>query len=256
MIFGNRSRASLLKHYIVQKGRLHLSRLGQFASTPEQRSRKRGEIFEDVYSGFKWGSQGEEPYYSGQGSRGDPASEYVRRIATFIADIELDLERPVVIADIGCGDFQIGRALLNALPDARYIGCDVVRPLVDYNNRHHKSANASFRVLDIVADAPPEADVYLVRQVFQHLSNAEIRAALANLAGKLVVVTEGQPEFPQGPGNPDKAPGAGIRFHWATGVGRGVELHLPPFNADATELFRIPSPPHELLVTSILNSEV
>lgn len=253
MIFGSNHGVSRLKHFVVREGRLQLSRLGRLADSPDEQSRKRREIFEEVYATGKWGSRAGEAFYSGAGSRGDSVVEYVRRVSDFIADLEIELGRPAVVVDIGCGDFEVGRAMLELLPETRYIGCDVVRPLVDYNNRHYKSERASFRVLDIVAQVPPEADIYLVRQVFQHLSNADIIAALANLAGKNAIVTEGQPEFPKGPANPDKAPGAGIRFHWSTGIGRGVELNLAPFNLNTKELFRVPSPPHEVLVTWLLS---
>ena len=52
-----------------------------------------------------------------------------------------------------------------------------------------------------------------------------------------------------GPANPDKAAGADVRFDWATGRGRGVELDLPPYNALAVEVFRAFAPPHEVIVT-------
>jgi hypothetical protein len=175
-------------------------------------------------------------------------------VGTYLRELQDGLDRPLVIGDIGCGDCQIGTALMQLVPDARYLGFDVVRPLIENHSRHLGSERMAFEVLDIVTDKPPPADIFLVRQVFQHLSNLEIASALANLAGSRVMVTEGQPEFPEGKPNPDKAVGAGIRFHWASGTGRGVELDLPPFNRTVKELFRTFSPPHELIVTALVEA--
>lgn len=122
--------------------------------------------------------------------------------------------------------------------------------MIEHHQAQHSGGRVSFRRLDIVAEAPPSGHVCLVRQVFQHLSNEEIRQALRNLSGfPVIYVTEGQPEFPSGPLNPDKEPGSTVRFDWRTGRGRGVELGAPPFSLRVEKVFQRFVPPHEVAVT-------
>ena len=213
---------------------------------PEQR---RG-AFEEVYSRKLWGEgEGDAPFFSGPGSRGESASGYVETMAEIIRGHERELGRPLTVVDIGCGDFEIGRALVAALPEIRYVGCDIVPALIEHHSAVHASDRVSFRRVDIVVDRPPEGEVCLVRQVFQHLSNAEIAAGLKNLDEfPFLYVTEGQPRHRVGPYNPDKQAGGHIRFGYE-GIGRGVELKAPPFSRRTAEVCRIPSPPHEIIVT-------
>ena len=85
----------------------------------------------------------------------------------------------------------------------------------------------------------PYDDVRLLRQVLQHLSNAEIAAVLAKRAKySYVYVSEGQPLTRVGMPNPNKAVGAEVRFDWKKGIGRGVELDLPPCNLTLEEITR------------------
>ena len=96
----------------------------------------------------------------------------------------------------------------------------------------------------------PNGDVHLVRQVFQHLSNAEIAHALGRLANSpCLIVTEGQPLESAGPINPDKPAGGNVRFDTATGRGSGVELDKAPFNRSLRELCRVVLPNSEQIVT-------
>ena len=180
----------------------------------------------------------------------DAVFTYVEKMSALIQRYATELGRPPVVVDLGCGDFQVGAALLSKLPDIEYIGCDIVPELITHNNKAFGEDRISFRSIDIVLDPLPAGDICLVRQVFQHLSNKEISAILKRLGTyKLIYVTEGQPQHLIGPANPDKAAGADVRFDWATGRGRGVELDLPPYNASAVEVFRAFAPPHEVIVT-------
>jgi hypothetical protein len=81
-----------------------------------------------------------------------------------------------------------------------------------------------------------------VRQVLQHLSNAEIAAILPKLEKyRYVYISEGQPLVLEGPPNPDKPVGHGVRYDWETGRGRGVELNLPPWSLTLQEIVRTTS---------------
>jgi Glycosyltransferase sugar-binding region containing DXD motif len=212
----------------------------------------RRKTFQDAYKRNLWGKDSHSQFYSGAGSRGEAAQIYVERMVELLQQHATELGRPLTVVDLGCGDFQIGSALMARLPDFTYIGCDIVPELVAYNNKTYANERVSFQRIDIVASSPPEGDVCLVRQVLQHLSNAEIAGVLPRLNQKFVYVTEGHPVERTGPANPDKVTSFDVRFDWRTGRGRGVELGLPPYELTTQETFRASVPPNEIIVTERL----
>jgi hypothetical protein len=174
-------------------------------------------------------------------------------MAPILTEAAHKLGSAITIVDLGCGDFRIGSALLAKLPKIRYIGCDIVPGLIAQNNQRFASAHVTFRCLDITADDLPPGQIFLMRQVLQHLPNRDIARILAKLRNcPYVFVTEGQPLFPEGPVNPDKSIGAEIRFNWKTGRGRGVELDQPPYNCAIEEVCRVqvdPEVSREMVIT-------
>jgi hypothetical protein len=209
----------------------------------------RRKIFQNVYQRNLWGSDGGSKFFSGVGSRGDAARIYVRQMAELLQRHASELGRPLTVVDLGCGDFEIGRALLERLPDLNYTACDIVPELVAHNQAIYGGPNVRFQQLDIVTDSLPAGDVCLMRQVLQHLCNADISAFLDRASYPWIYVTEGHPAHRIGPANPDKSTGHDVRFDWRTGFGRGVELDRPPFNLATEEAFRALAPPHEVIIT-------
>jgi SAM-dependent methyltransferase len=199
-----------------------------------------------------WGADGSHQFFSGVGSRGRTAEVYVDTMVPIIAAHLSELNSNATIVDLGCGDFWVGACLLERLPSVKYIGCDVVPELVEYNRKTFGSNRIEFRLLDIVSADLPIGDICLVRQVFQHLSNQEISRTLPKLQKyRHVYVTEGHPIVREGKINPDKPTGEDVRFDWTTGHGRGVELDQSPYNLDVDEVCRVatPAPVHEIIVT-------
>jgi hypothetical protein len=205
--------------------------------------------FQNVYKHEWWGREDTSKFYSGVGSRGPAAAFYVERMAELLKKHAEELGRPLTIVDIGCGDFHVACNLLEKVPDCNYIGCDIVPEVIAHNAATYANNRVRFQTLDAVRDSFPEGDVCLIRQVLQHLPNADILKIVHRLPYAIVYVTEGQPVERAGPVNPDKPVGAEVRFNWRTGRGRGVELAQPPFNLDVTEVFRTPSHPGEIVVT-------
>jgi hypothetical protein len=208
----------------------------------------RRKTFRSIYRQNLWGVDGKSPFFSGIGSRGEHTELYVKAMVPLLAQHGTTLKEELVIVDLGCGDFAVGSALLRSLNGARYIGCDIVPELIDYNQTWYGTAqygprNVEFRTVDIVRDPLPDGDVCLVRQVLQHLSNAEISSILSKLSKyRYVYISEGQPLIREGPPNPDKRVGADVRYDWTTGRGRGVELDLPPWNLTLQEIVQTTSP--------------
>lgn len=211
---------------------------------------RRRETFRHVYRAKMWGSDGDARFFSGPGSRGEAAELYAQRIAELLECHSTQLGRPITVIDIGCGDFQVGSALVSRLPTITYIGCDIVPELIAYNSKRFAAERVSFLQLDVVSGPLPKGDVCLVRQVLQHLSNGEIARVLARLDYQFIYVTEGQPTISVGPPNPDKLAGYDVRFDCRVGGGGGVELDQPPYNLNIEELFRVSAGLAETVVTT------
>ncbi len=83
-----------------------------------------------------------------------------------------------------------------------------------------------FRCLDIAVDELPKGDCVILRQVLQHLSNAEVHCVLRKLVDfKYVIVTEHIPDGDFSP-NKDIISGQGIRLKKQS----GLDILASPFN--------------------------
>ncbi|GAA5197595.1 class I SAM-dependent methyltransferase [Rugosimonospora acidiphila] len=195
-------------------------------------SRSAQEVFSEVYAARQWGLG--DRFDSGTGSRGDAPMRYADFIRRLIEDSGA---RSAV--DIGCGDFRVASMFVDALE--RYEGVDVVPDLISRNLQAHGRPGVNFSLLDAANDDLPEADVCLIRQVLQHLSNAQITAILDRCRRyPLVVVTEHvpAPDRAREP-NRDKPHGPDTRLD----TGSWVDIELSPFGcAPVREVLRIPAP--------------
>jgi SAM-dependent methyltransferase len=210
----------------------------------------RRRAFQAAYGRGQWGLEEGTKFFSGIGSRGAVVDAYVQCIAGVIEGHAWELGRAPTVVDLGCGDFSVGRQLLHHAQGIHYVGCDIVPELIQAHTASVKDPRVSFRRLDMVSGDLPDGDICLVRQVLQHLSNADIGRVLKKLAKyHAVYITEGYPVTLEGPPNPDKPSGPGVRWDWRTGHGRGIELDLPPFSVRVQEVCRVASNALEEVVT-------
>jgi hypothetical protein len=182
------------------------------------------QVFDKIYAEGVWDRSAEsgKRFFSGSGSHDEEIiSAYVQAIQNFVGDLPV---KPS-FADLGCGDFHVG-SQLRELCDT-YIACDIVPSLVAVNEQKYKHQNVDFRVLDLANDELPNADVALLRQVLQHLSNDQIRRVVPKLqlAFKYLILTEHLPATDDFEPNIDKPTGPDIRL----GFGSGVVLTKQPF---------------------------
>ncbi len=172
-----------------------------------------------VYAQKLWG--GDASFYSGEGSHNTEIIQpYLETVKTFLSSFE----SPLLVCDLGCGDFNVGKELVEFTK--KYIAVDIVPELIDYNKLKFQQKNLEFHCLDIAEDALPVADCIILRQVLQHLSNAEILNIVEKLSDyKLVILTE---HLPNGDfrSNVDIISGQGTRLK----KGSGVDLLAAPFN--------------------------
>ncbi|MEN9252146.1 MAG: class I SAM-dependent methyltransferase [Thermostichales cyanobacterium BF3_bins_165] len=180
------------------------------------------QVFTEIYEKNKWGGNKGE-FCSGSGSVDEQlVSSYVSVIREKgLAEGFLGL----TFVDLGCGDFRVGQRLIPLC--SRYIGVDIVEPLINENRDKYGNSNIEFLKLDIIQDQLPDGDVCFVRQVLQHLSNQQIVTILDKIRKyPWVFITEHYPSDNQAiyP-NKDKVHGGDIRLY----DNSGVYLTEPPF---------------------------
>lgn len=210
----------------------------------------RGTVFGDIYRKNQWGSDPAQKFFSGSGSRTDASAAYCDFVSDFIAENGI-----ISVVDLGCGDFTVSGQI--DMGPADYTGVDVFPDLIELNNETHGGAKVRFVHADIVEDDLPSGQLCLIRQVLQHLSNADIQRILAKLTGyRHVLITDGQaPIAGDRRRNFDKPTGRSTR---ASLFDNGLWLELPPFALPARVVLEYAiadgQPPGEILRTLLIDS--
>jgi hypothetical protein len=191
-------------------------------------TRSNAVIFGNIYKNRLWGvgSDPEVPFYSGIGSYDPAVVQYVSLVVGVISRYDI---RNVI--EIGCGDFTVASQYVDKCKN--YLGIDVVRPLVEHNQRTFGTKTVRFLFADASGTKLPPCDLCIIRQVLQHLSNRDIMNIFQNITAKYILVTEHLPAAHKVTSfNLDKKPGADIRVP----RGSGVFIDRPPFNLSAQVL--------------------
>lgn len=184
------------------------------------------ETFKEIYEKNIWGGARGE-FFSGEGSSEKYSLKYAEAIKIFITKNNVKS-----VVDLGCGDFRVAAKFVSN--EFYYTGCDVVPALIEHLKKTYANEKIQFRSVNIVEDELPEGDLCLIRQVLQHLSNAEIEKVLQK-AGKYkyLIVTEHYPspnaEFEP---NLDIPHGPQARTYYNS----AVVLDKPPFKLQNIKL--------------------
>ena len=206
--------------------------LGHLAAM--RRSRRLGRLavadaFDEVYRKAYW-RQGDS--LSGVGSEGSWAADYCAIVADRVGSLGL-----MTAVDAGCGDFSIGVRLAQQFE--RYTALDISAFVIERNRgAHGHLQNVTFAVQDLIEAPIPMADLVMVRQVFQHLTNTQILAILNNIArsgARFALIAE---EVPAGPFEPNRD----LTSHSVTtrlNVESGIDITAAPFNRSASLLARL-----------------
>jgi len=195
------------------------------------------DVFDKIYREGTWGRSLDGISNSGSGSHTQEViNPYITGILSFLLE-----KKPSLIVDLGCGDFNIGSNFVSVVD--QYIACDVSN-VIQMRNRDKFSllTNVEFKLLDLSKDDLPKGDVCFVRQVLQHLSNADIKSfseyVNLNRPYKYLIITEHLPGNDDFRANLDKGTGASTRLM----MGSGVVLHKAPFNlnfSNSSELLEV-----------------
>ncbi len=184
---------------------------------------------EQVYKMKLWGDN-QSDFYSGSGSHSpELVLPYIEVLTAFLTSFE----NPLTVCDLGCGDFNIGKQLVQH--SKKYVAVDIVPDLITHNKEKFKASTLEFHCLDIAKDNLPSGDCAIIRQVLQHLSNAEVQSILRRLIDyKYVIITEHLPEGDFVP-NKDIISGQGIRLKQQS----GLNVLKEPFNFKVKEEKRL-----------------
>lgn len=205
------------------------------------------DAMEQVYEMKLWGDN-QSDFYSGIGSHHPELVEpYIEAVTSFLTSFE----SPLVVCDLGCGDFNVGKELI--AHTRKYVAVDIVAELIELNKETFKAENVEFCCLDIATDELPSGDCALLRQVLQHLSNPEVERVLSKLADfRYVILTE---HLPEGDFTPNKViiSGQGTRLKKQS----GVDVLAPPFNLKVKEekqLLAVPAKQSKGVIVTTLYS--
>ena len=189
------------------------------------------EVFKDIYQKKIWtpnNLKNEFQFFSGIGSyENDFIKPYLQKVQIFLDT----LPKKKDVLDLGCGDFTIGSKLRNFFRD--YKAIDINDELIEYNKKRYSHLNISFKALDITKETLPAADICILRQVLQHLSNDAIQKFLLLNKNKFkyIILTEHLPDSKNFISNIDMPTSPFVRVE----KNSGVILTDPPFNLEVVK---------------------
>lgn len=184
-------------------------------------------IFSDIYENGMWSKPffAKGKYSSGSGSyKKYIIKPYIDFLKSFIKNNDIKS-----ITDVGCGDFNIMRRVLVDFPDIVYYGIDVAENLINYNNEKYSDKNKHFYCLDVSNETEklPKADLFICRQVLQHLSNKDVAAILdATKNYHYAIITDSIYVGDDMKYNLDMPTGEAIRLPMKS----GIYIDKPPFS--------------------------
>jgi SAM-dependent methyltransferase len=128
-------------------------------------------VFESIYNKNHW--------VTGSGPGSDPA-----RTVEYRAFLERFIEANSIrsIVDIGCGDWQSSRFI--NFDRIIYHGFDLVPSLIEMNNKRFAAANIKFDLMPPDKASLPRSDLLLMKDVLQHLPDADIHDYVRSLRSK------------------------------------------------------------------------
>ena len=126
-------------------------------------------IFSNIYKYNLWG------FGSGTGSLKFNNQKYIDFMNDFLKN-HTDVSS---IIDLGCGDWQLHKHI--NLNNQQYLGIDIVEKVIKVNKKKYGKPKINFLCNNFLEDKIPNADLIIVKDVLQHLSDDNIKAFLNNI---------------------------------------------------------------------------
>jgi len=120
-------------------------------------------IFTHIYETGVWG----KPWFSGGGSTVVECVPYMQLLQNILKKYHIKS-----VADIGCGDWLFSRHIDWA--GINYNGYDVVKHLIETNQKEFGTDNINFKHADFTTQDIPQADLLLCKEVLQHVTNEDV----------------------------------------------------------------------------------
>ena len=121
------------------------------------------------------------------------------------------------VCDIGCGDWQTLKHI--NWDGIRYLGIDCVENVIDKNIKYYQKSNIKFINKNVLEINIPQADLYILKDVLQHLSIKNINILLNKLKKKnkyLIIIGD--------------VCNINCNIDIKDGLYRPVDLNRPPFS--------------------------
>jgi hypothetical protein len=199
------------------------------------------ESFDYIYMHGGWTDDPSKS--SGSGSYGSWAENFVALAKDFIHKHDVHS-----ITDIGCGDFNVGSQICSSVD--LYQALDVSREIIRRDTERFRDLpQVTFRQANACVDPLPRADLAIIRQVLQHLTNAQIEDLLQNVARtgfRYVLIAEHSPLDDKlvKPNFDLKGQSNKIRLRF----GSGVYLDQPPFSRPVRRIAQFKGEGGQLIV--------
>jgi SAM-dependent methyltransferase len=182
---------------------------------------RRKAAFESIHALRTWGTDQRGKSASGLGS----TLEFTRLYRVYLQDF-LAAHQIRSVVDAGCGDWEFSQAI--DWKGIDYLGVDIVPAVIDANQRRFGAANVRFARADIVRDELPKADLLLVKDVLQHLPDADVARFLAQQLPRyrhVLIVNDVDPRTLSAEAKDTSAAGY-----------RPLDLTRPPYSLPATKV--------------------
>lgn len=180
-------------------------------------------VFEDIYKKNVW------TYGSGHGSLPKVTKGYRKFLRKFIENHDIKS-----VVDFGCGDWQFSQFI--NWDGVDYLGYDVVKNLITTNQNIYGKENISFQITPKNWKDLESADLLIVKDVLQHLSNKEVKKFIEDIKDKYryVLITNGT--------NPKEK----INEEISTGGYRPLDIRKDPFNFRAKKVYSFDGPRNKI----------
>ncbi len=146
-------------------------------------------VFDSIYESGRWGRAGNFEGTSGSGSSARNSEAYLAFLQDFLRERGIGS-----VVDGGCGDWQFSRLI--DWGGASYTGYDASRIVIERNSKSFANENIKFVHGNFLSVDLPPADLLIVKDVLQHLSNRNIHRAVEQF-GKfkyVIIVNDIDPE--------------------------------------------------------------
>lgn len=128
------------------------------------------DVFSTIYKSRFWNS---DESYSGGGSHINTTKTIREKLPVLWHQYEVK-----TFLDVPCGDYNWMKEVEK--DNIVYIGGDIVKEIIEENNKKYRQKNVSFEVLDITKDIIPAVDMIFCKDCLQHLSYENVFKALKN----------------------------------------------------------------------------